>query len=235
MKRLLLAVALLLASGVALAAININTATKEELEALPGIGPVKAQAIVDYRNTNGPFKSPQDVMKVKGIKEGEFGKIKDQIMTSGTTTLPATPQRDAGKGAAAIPPAQRSAPPAAASATAASPPASAAAGAAPAAAASAAASSKTTAGAGAPGVSKGLSKATIERQNKAAAAREERIRTQNERAAKAHEEKAKAAAEQKDAAPGAAATKDQADAKDKPSRKSDKAKATESTDEKAKK
>jgi competence protein ComEA len=88
MKRLLLALFMLLASSFALAAVNINTATKEELDALPGIGPVKAQAIIDYRNANGPFKSPQDVMKVRGIKEGEFGKIRDQISVSGATTLP---------------------------------------------------------------------------------------------------------------------------------------------------
>lgn len=55
--------------------INLNTATKEQLESLPGIGPTRAQAIIGAR----PFKSVGDVMKVKGIKEGVFNKIKDQI------------------------------------------------------------------------------------------------------------------------------------------------------------
>ena len=55
--------------------VNINTAPKEILDLLPGIGPVKAQAIIDTR----PFKTKEDIMKVKGIKEGEFSKIKDLI------------------------------------------------------------------------------------------------------------------------------------------------------------
>lgn len=55
--------------------VNINTATKEQLEALPEIGPAKAQAIIAAR----PFKNPEDIMKVKGIKEGTFKKIKDFI------------------------------------------------------------------------------------------------------------------------------------------------------------
>jgi comEA protein len=59
--------------------VNINTATAEELDALPGIGPTKAQAIIDYRNQNGSFQSVEEIQKVKGIKEGEFGKIKDMI------------------------------------------------------------------------------------------------------------------------------------------------------------
>lgn len=60
--------------------ININTASAEELDKLPEIGPVKAQAIVDYRKANGPFKSPEDIEKVKGIKAGTFAKIKDFIV-----------------------------------------------------------------------------------------------------------------------------------------------------------
>ena len=55
--------------------ININIASKEQLEALPGIGPVKAQAIIDGR----PYNTPEDIMKVKGIKQGNFSKIKELI------------------------------------------------------------------------------------------------------------------------------------------------------------
>jgi len=60
--------------------ININTASAEELDKLPEIGPVKARAIVEYRKANGPFKSAEDIEKVKGIKEGTFAKIKDYIV-----------------------------------------------------------------------------------------------------------------------------------------------------------
>ena len=80
----------------ALAAVNINTATKEELDALPGIGPVKAQAILDYRKANGNFKTPEDIMKVSGIKEGEFAKLKGLISVSGPDARPAA-RRSSGR------------------------------------------------------------------------------------------------------------------------------------------
>ncbi len=59
--------------------ISINQATLEELMSLSGIGESKAQAIIDYRNTNGPFTKLEDLMLVRGIGEAIFEKIKDSI------------------------------------------------------------------------------------------------------------------------------------------------------------
>ena len=59
--------------------VDINTASEAELDKLPGIGPSKAQAIVDYRNQHGDFKSIEDIQNVHGIKGGTFSKIKDDI------------------------------------------------------------------------------------------------------------------------------------------------------------
>ena len=65
MKKFLLILGMWLAMmGVAFAQININTATKDQLESLKGIGPGKAQAIIDYRTKNGPFKTVDDLEKV---------------------------------------------------------------------------------------------------------------------------------------------------------------------------
>ena len=94
MKRLSLALALALCSFAATAAVNLNTATMEELVALPGIGPSKAQAILDYRNKNGAFKSIEELKDVKGIGAKRYEKIKGEL------TVVSAPQKPAAKPAA---------------------------------------------------------------------------------------------------------------------------------------
>jgi competence protein ComEA len=58
---------------------NINMASATELEALPGIGPVLAQRIIEFREANGPFRRPEDIKNVKGIGDSTFGRIRDVI------------------------------------------------------------------------------------------------------------------------------------------------------------
>ena len=59
--------------------ININTASKNELMDLPGIGPAIAERIIEHRQQNGWFAAIEDIMNVSGIAEGRFGRIKDKI------------------------------------------------------------------------------------------------------------------------------------------------------------
>lgn len=59
--------------------VNLNTASKEELMTLSGIGEVKADAILRYRSEKGRFQSVEEVKSIEGIKEGVYQKIKDQI------------------------------------------------------------------------------------------------------------------------------------------------------------
>ncbi|MBO9371691.1 MAG: helix-hairpin-helix domain-containing protein, partial [Chloroflexi bacterium] len=59
--------------------ININTATVEELQQLPRVGPALARRIVAYREMYGPFKTPEDLMQVSGIGEAIFAAIRDYI------------------------------------------------------------------------------------------------------------------------------------------------------------
>jgi competence protein ComEA helix-hairpin-helix repeat region len=63
--------------------IDINKASLDELDTLPGIGEATAQDIISYREDNGPFKTIQDIMKVPRIKESRFEKIKDFITVDG--------------------------------------------------------------------------------------------------------------------------------------------------------
>jgi competence protein ComEA len=60
-------------------AVNLNTATVPQLEALPGIGRATAERIVDYRQKNGAFKKAEDLMNVQGIGEKSFLKLKPLV------------------------------------------------------------------------------------------------------------------------------------------------------------
>lgn len=62
--------------------ININTASKEELMSLPGIGESKADSLIEYRETCGGFKDIEEIMNIPGIKEGIYNNIKDYIVVN---------------------------------------------------------------------------------------------------------------------------------------------------------
>jgi competence protein ComEA len=63
--------------------VNLNTASADELQTLPGIGPSYAQRIVEYRDKNGPFKKVEDLLNVRGIGEKTFDRIRDRITVGG--------------------------------------------------------------------------------------------------------------------------------------------------------
>ena len=63
----------------AFAAVNINTATQSELEAIRGLGPAKAKAIISYRDANGGFKSLDELDKVKGFGKASIEKLQSEL------------------------------------------------------------------------------------------------------------------------------------------------------------
>lgn len=88
MKKLKLAISLFTVMAVvvgfvmtvgAVEKVNINTASKEALMQLDGVGNVTAEKIVEYREANGPFEAPEDIMDVKGIGSSTYEKNKDRI------------------------------------------------------------------------------------------------------------------------------------------------------------
>jgi competence protein ComEA len=60
--------------------LDLNTATAEDLEALPGIGPVMAQRLVQHRQTHGPFKDVEDLLAVSGIGEKKLARLKPYLV-----------------------------------------------------------------------------------------------------------------------------------------------------------
>ena len=94
-----LALGVALCPLIALAAININTATQDELVSLPGIGPAKAQAIVDYRKAHGPFKTVEELKDVKGIGAKRFEKLKPDLSVGGASSAKPAVKPEAKAGA----------------------------------------------------------------------------------------------------------------------------------------
>jgi competence protein ComEA len=72
------------AQDTAIATVNLNTATAEQLQKLPGVGPATAKRILEYRQKNGNFKKVEELMNVRGIGEKTFLKMKPQL----TVTTP---------------------------------------------------------------------------------------------------------------------------------------------------
>jgi len=91
MKKLLLAfITFVISTSIAIAAVNLNTATKDDLDKVKGIGPVKAQSIIDYRKKNGPFKSVDELENVKGFGSKSVNKVRSELTVNGVTnTKPA--------------------------------------------------------------------------------------------------------------------------------------------------
>ncbi len=68
------------AGGSATAKINLNTATVEQLDTLPGVGPVTAQSILSWRTENGRFSSVEDLLEVKGIGDATLAELRDLVV-----------------------------------------------------------------------------------------------------------------------------------------------------------
>ena len=90
-----LALACAAAALTAQSAVNLNTASRDELVTVPGIGPAKAQAIVEHRKAHGPFKSVDDLKQIKGFRDKLVERLRPEL------TVAAAPAKGAPKSDAA--------------------------------------------------------------------------------------------------------------------------------------
>lgn len=92
---LLVYLVLLFLSPAAYAVVDINTANQAELETLNGIGPSKAQAIIEYRKKNGGFKTVEELDQVPGIGQATLNNLKKDISLGSKKTAPADTVKNA--------------------------------------------------------------------------------------------------------------------------------------------
>jgi len=78
-------------AGFASAVVDLNAATPAELDALKGVGPSKAKAIIDYRDKNGPFKSVDELAKVKGFGAKTVDKLRPELTVGGAAAPAVAP------------------------------------------------------------------------------------------------------------------------------------------------
>jgi comEA protein len=72
--------------GAIIGVVNVNSATAEELSLLPGVGPAKAQAILEYRKEHGAFKRVEELSEVKGIGDKALERMRSHVALDGKTT-----------------------------------------------------------------------------------------------------------------------------------------------------
>jgi competence protein ComEA len=68
-------------------AVNVNTASSEQLQLLPGVGPALAERIIAFREANGPFEKVDELVAVRGIGEKSLAKLRPYVVTTGETDL----------------------------------------------------------------------------------------------------------------------------------------------------
>lgn len=78
------------------APLDLNTATAEQLQQLPGVGPAAAQAIVNFRAKSGPFRRVEDLLAIRGISQRKLDELRPYVTVSAAPSNPPAPRKNLG-------------------------------------------------------------------------------------------------------------------------------------------